>query len=544
MTLKFLSVGTTNTGSATYVGRFDYMAVYPWWQAGFTSTNTVTATNLIANSNSWYAANNNTIWLQKALNDVVAQGGGTVLITNIGTNYVAQLNPNETNDASQNAIFNIGNNYIAISGTGTNVVLMGYNRVTTIIYLGIDTHNNKVQCSNFTLQKITLEAQPHMAVSTNSPTQVVYQSGMYNWTIGTAGALITLAGGSSSAYANNILFTNCQFVDADRAIDIGTTSNVLVQSCSFIQFQGTNGYVPGECNTSIPNSIPDYKYLLGIFGQGFDYNIGVVGCSYNGNPNFTNQITSNPNPTNYITNQFGAGNGLILTQNGGNFFVLRNFVTNNAEEAINFYAGPLTAAGNTFWSWGNNNSCGAFAVNLESSGATGASYPNYSATFIGNSVTGNSFGAYNDTTNEPGPYSLNVSGSSLSLFLPASDPSTNGIHNSSVYVWNCQNLNISGNTINSGGFGVYYPASCSNSVILANNFRGVSFASIEDFGVGSEVSQQVIGNTLSSGFSYHLKANYWEGPNWFLYNNQFVNSNGVTVPAFTDSADLWAHITR
>jgi hypothetical protein len=98
--------------------------------------------------------------------------------------------------------------------------------------------------------------------------------------------------------------------------------------------------------------------------------------------------------------------------------------------------------------------------------------------------------------------------------------------------------------MNSGGFGIYYYASCSNSVILANNFSGTSFAGIEDFGVGPEVSQQAIGNTLSSGFSYHLKANYWEGPNWFLYNNQFVNTNDVTVPVFTDSADIWAHITQ
>ena len=244
---------------------------------------------------------------------------------------------------------------------------------------------------------------------------------------------------------------------------------------------------------------PDYSYLLGIFGQfGFavSYNIGVVGCTYNGNPNYSNQITSNPNPTNYIISQFGAGNGLILTQNGGNFFLLRNFVANNAEEAINCYSGPITAAGNTFWSWGNNNSCGAFAVNLELPGATGTSYANYSATFIGNSVTGNSFGPYNDVTNEPGSYSLNVSGNSLSLFLPASDPSTNGIHNSSIYVWNCQNLNVCGNTMNYGGIAIYYSASCSNSVILANNFSGVSFSSIEDFGVGSEVSQQVIGNIL------------------------------------------------
>ncbi len=96
----------------------------------------------------------------------------------------------------------------------------------------------------------------------------------------------------------------------------------------------------------------------------------------------------------------------------------------------------------------------------------------------------------------------------------------------------------------SGGIGVYYAASCSNSVILANNFGGASFGGIQDFGIGPEIDQEVIGNTLCSGNSYHLKAYPWEGPNWFLYNNQFVNTNAVTVPVFTDSADLWAHITQ
>jgi hypothetical protein len=548
MTLKFLNAGMTNNSPATYVGRFDYITIYPWWQAGFTSTYTSTVSNLIVNSNSWYAATNNTYWIQQALSDVVASGGGTVLITNVGTNYVTQYYPNETNNAWTNSVLNIASSNVVISGTGTNVVLMGYNRATTIIYLGQDSAGHPAQCTNFTLENITLQGQPHLAVT--NVTNTVYQSGQFlpQPTYDT-GALTLFGGSTPSTYAYNLLFSNCAFVNADREIDLaGWSSNVLVQECSFIQFQGTNGsYTPGVYNTNIPYSSPDTNFLLGIFAQEPSYNIGVVGCSYNGNPNYTNQITSNPNPTNYITNICGAGNGLVYDQGGGNFFVLRNFITNNAIEAVQFNAGPGTVTGNTFWSWGNHDACGAFAANLYLSGATGTSYPNYSATFIGNSVTGNSYGAYNDFSFAQGPYTLNMSGNSLSLFLPVTNPTTENLpFGSAVEVFGCQNLNVCGNTMTSGGTAVfyYYAASCSNSVILANNFSGASFGGIEDFGTGPEIDQQVIGNVLGRGYGYHLKTLSWEGPNWFLYNNQYVNTNAVTVPIFTDSADLWAHITQ
>jgi hypothetical protein len=95
----------------------------------------------------------------------------------------------------------------------------------------------------------------------------------------------------------------------------------------------------------------------------------------------------------------------------------------------------------------------------------------------------------------------------------------------------------------SGGIGIYYNTSCSNSVILANNFSGTARGNIEDWGTGPEIDSQAIGNILSCGYTYHLKAHYWEAPSWFLYNNQYVNTNSNNVPHFTDAASLWAHIT-
>jgi parallel beta-helix repeat protein len=546
MTLKFLSAGISNSSTCPYVGRFDYITVYPWWNPPTFGTTSNYVSGLGTGSD-FSTASNNAYLIQSSVNTLGSSGG--IVGIEPGTFYVVQAHPNEALDAYPNAVVGLTNSNVKICGAGTNTVLIGYNRATTMVFIGADQQSNVAQCVNITLQGMTFEAQPHMAVNTNNPTNVVYQPGMLLPQVGTTGALVSAVGTSSSTYAYNILFTNCQFIDGDREIDLpGWTSNVLVQDCSFTHFEGTNGiYTPGACNTNIPYSQPE-NFLLGIFAQSDqNYNIGVVGCSYNGNPSFTNQITSNPNPTNYIANPGGAGNGFLFYQDGGNFFALRNFITNNAEEAIQFGAGPATVAGNTFWSWGNNDDCCALAPNMSPAyGGAGngtTSYPNYSVTFVGNLVTGNSFGACNDAGGQ-GPYTLNMSGNSLSLFLAVTNPTTVNLpYGAAVYVSGCQNLSVCGNTMTSGSVGVYYSTSCSNSVILGNNFSGVSRGSLEDWGTGPEIDQQAIGNILGTGYSYHLKAIFQQGPNWFLYNNQYINSNSVAVPPFTDAASLPAHIT-
>jgi hypothetical protein len=93
-------------------------------------------------------------------------------------------------------------------------------------------------------------------------------------------------------------------------------------------------------------------------------------------------------------------------------------------------------------------------------------------------------------------------------------------------------------------------------VILANNFSGVLHNSIVDYGSTQPSYQggqlftnttvqgaQVIGNILSKGDSYHLKVPFGQGPNWFLYQNQFIDTNSNAVLPFTDAANLPAHIT-
>src|ERR1700722_17512275 len=90
-------------------------------------------------------------------------------------------------------------------------------------------------------------------------------------------------------------------------------------------------------------------------------------------------------------------------------------------------------------------------------GVTGSGISNYSVTFVGNSVTGNSLEAANDTTNIQGPYTLNFSGNLLALFLQPSNPSSLNLQISvGAEVFGCQNLNVSGNTMTSGGTGIYF----------------------------------------------------------------------------------------
>ena len=71
MRLRFLANGS----DGAHVGRFNYISIYPWWQAGFTSmhTNLVTTAQLSTN-NDFKDASNNAAVIQNALNTLPATG--------------------------------------------------------------------------------------------------------------------------------------------------------------------------------------------------------------------------------------------------------------------------------------------------------------------------------------------------------------------------------------------------------------------------------------------------------------------------------------
>jgi hypothetical protein len=497
--------------------------------------------------NNFLTASNNAYLLQTAISSVASTGGGTVSISS-GTYYVAQSSPNEANDAYENAAASILGTNIEIRGAGmTSTVLVGYNRATTVFYLGRDANGHLAQCTNFTLRDITLQAQPHMAVNPTNAITTVYETGQLQpQTDYDTGALAVIRGSNSTTFAYNILVTNCEFLNADTSLVIpGEVSNVLVRACNFITWQGTNGYVPGQVNNP-PTNTPNTRAYFGGVGMyveadGSAYNIGVMESSFDGNPN-TNS---------YITNQLGAANGFLLFQQGGNWFALRNFVTNNAEEAMQFNAGPTAVAGNTFYSWANNSACCALnAFTATAEGLTGYGSANFSTTFVGNWVWGNEYGELGWEISLPNvPYTINFSGNYLDLFLPdvpGGNPNVLVVLGAAVAVSNCQPVNVCGNTLVNGGEGVDFMGASSNSVILANNFSGVAHNSILDLGTGGLTVQdgQVLRNILGRGDSYHLKVPYGQGFNWFLYQNQYLDAFSNNVPPFTDAASLPAHISN
>ena len=72
MTLHCLTNGT----GGPYVGRFNYISVYPWWQAGFASsyTNAITSAQLSTNDD-FNDATNNAAIIQQAVNSLPPTGG-------------------------------------------------------------------------------------------------------------------------------------------------------------------------------------------------------------------------------------------------------------------------------------------------------------------------------------------------------------------------------------------------------------------------------------------------------------------------------------
>lgn len=302
--------------------------------------------------------------------------------------------------------------------------------------------------------------------------------------------------------------------------------------------------------TNTPSTGSCY-FGMGIYVEaapGSACNIGVLESSFEGGTN-TNS---------YITNGLGAANGFLWFQQGGNWFALRNFVTNNAEEAMQFNAGPTAVAGNTFYSWANNPACCALNADAATAGGlTGAGASNYWTTFVGNSVWGNEYGELGSAANITSdyPYTINFSGNYLYLFLPADNPSVLVLSNdnpsalslpgAAVQVNYCQQANVCGNTLANGGEGVSFAGASANSVILANNFVGVAHSSVLDLGQGALTVQdgQVMRNILGRGDGDHMKVPFGQGLNWFLYQNQYLDSYSNSVPPFTDAANLPAHIS-
>ena len=108
----------------------------------------------------------------------------------------------------------------------------------------------------------------------------------------------------------------------------------------------------------------------------------------------------------------------------------------------------------------------------------------------------------------------------------------------------CQTLNLCGNTLVSGGYGVWYEENCANALILNNDFSGVTYCGIGYMWTENSLpNAQIYGNVLGQGVSFHAKPQPYNGFGWFLKQNQYLNGFS-NVPPFLDPASSAAHVSN
>ncbi len=540
MRLHFLANGT----DGQHVGRFNYISVYPWWQPGFASahTNTISAGQLSPN-NDWQDATNNAAVIQNAIDSLPATGG-TVLLP-AGTFYVSQVLPNETAGENQNTAIYILTNNVELAGAGkSNTTLIAFNRATTVINLGLHSNGWPVSCSNITLRDMTIEGQPHLAVTNypNGTSGTVFELGQIIPN-GYAGMLTAFAG-SASVPACNLLISNCQFLYGDFSVGLlYNLSNCLVTHCDFTVWGGSNVYTGATNNypTNTPNTWNEDEGV-GIFCAGTpDHNVVIADNNYNGNSTL---VPSANNPWGYVGTNVGqrvGPDGFVNFQSGGNYFIARNTIVNNSLEAVQLSGGPSAVVGNTFASLANDPSCCAFAFNASGFMATTGTAVDHSACFIGNSVNGGRNGiSPQGEVNTPPLYWLNCSGNYFALFPPMMQ--FNDYPGAAVRLLDCQQANITGNTLGTGGLGVLLQTNCGNALILNNDFTGANYRSIGLYVAGGYAqSATILNNILGEGSTVHVQVPVSDSFGWFLGQNEYLNSATNSVPPFLNPISSAVH---
>jgi hypothetical protein len=485
------------------------------------------------------AANNAAI-IQSNVNLIGTAGGGTVLLP-AGTYYLSQAYPDEEQSAWSNAAVSIVTNNIEIAGAGkTNTTLVAYNRATTIFSLGREEYSVLVQCTNFTLRDMTLEAQPHLAVANLTNTTLEPGELLPNDYTGT----LTYLDGFYTSFSCNLLFTNCQFLYGNVSILIeADVSNCLITHCDFNIWGGSNIYT-GATNNPPTNTLntAGHSGSVGIFCSGTpSYNINILENTYNGN---TNLVPNTNNPFGYVSTnstQVLAPDGFVYFQSGGNYFIARNTILNYALEAVQLSAGPNSVVGNTYNTLISAGACCAVAVNNGGfEGLTGFDALNYSTCFIGNSVYGGRNGNSFQGEGSVPVYALNFSGNYLTLYpaFPQADypGAVVALQN---YTW----ANVFGNTLVSGGEGVAVASESGHAAIMNNNFANVTYCGIGTEAGGSLQSATIINNLLGEGATFHVQLPFADSFGWFLYQNQYFNAAGNSVPLFIDPASSAVHIS-
>jgi len=228
-----------------------------------------------------------------------------------------------------------------------------------------------------------------------------------------------------------------------------------------------------------------------------------------------------------------AGDGILWCQSPGNWFAARNAVTNYGLEGINLNSGPTAAVANDFFTFVSLGATVAFLGIAQWDGPTGSTN-DYVLCAVGNDIQGGRDGASGHAfeLSTLRPYRIQFAGNRVKLypaFQRADDQPAAAIGG---YVMNFSQ--VSGNTLVAGGYGVRWLDTCTDAVVLKNDFSAATFRGLSYDGTNGAVRNlTIIKNVLGQGTTFHFHARPEDGTAYFLIKNAY--SNGVTgVNAFID----------
>jgi hypothetical protein len=225
--------------------------------------------------------------------------------------------------------------------------------------------------------------------------------------------------------------------------------------------------------------------------------------------------------------QIDAGDGIVWFQEGGNWFVARNAVTNFGLEGVQFSAGPAAGVANDFGTMVSTPSTAAYVAAW--SGWEGGSgdtnvYLDHSFALVANRIYGGRYGQLggNFFNANRTPQRVHFNGNAVELY-----PAINA-----VFGWDypgaavtgpwSEFLNASGNTLVAGGHGIHWQDNNTNSLVLRNDFASATYRGLTHTGTnGAVLNITVAENLLNQGSSSHLRLRFEDSSGFFLLRNRY-----------------------
>ena len=101
-----------------------------------------------------------------------------------------------------------------------------------------------------------------------------------------------------------------------------------------------------------------------------------------------------------------------------------------------------------------------------------------------------------------------------------------------------------GNILAAGGHGLAFNSLCGSTLIMNNDFASVTYRGIGlgEFG-GVVQSAIIVNNIIGRGSTFNVQLPPANSFGWFLYQNQYLNGSGQSVPPFMDPAGSAVHVT-